>query len=215
MNLTEFALRNNRFTYVVFFCIVALDLSAFLSIPRREDPSLKIPTTVVVAVFPGASAVEIERLVVRPLEDNIKELDDIRKLRATLENWRKILVPSVTGNYVPIDQMARLEFISVPPIIERFNRERSSIVTSWVRAGLNVGKVTAAVAGDIAPSNGRPGFAGPSPARSRARPKASAASAMCSWWPRLASSPFSSSSSKASAAPSSSPPSSRSASAAA
>ena len=111
-----------------------------------------------VAVFPGASAVEIERLVVRPLEDNIKELDDIRKLRATLENWRKILVPSVTGTYVPIDQMARLEFISVPPIIERFNRERSSIVTSWVRAGYNVGKVTAAVAGDIAALKWPPGI---------------------------------------------------------
>ncbi len=86
MKLTEYALKNTRFTLVIFCCFTALGISSFLSIPRREDPTLNFPRTVVVAVFPGASAVEIERLVVRPLEDSIKELDDITKLRATIRD---------------------------------------------------------------------------------------------------------------------------------
>jgi multidrug efflux pump subunit AcrB len=54
---------------------------------------------------------------------------------------------------VPIDQITRLEFSSVPPIIERFNRERSDLVKSQVRAGYHVGKVTAAVGEEIAKLN--------------------------------------------------------------
>ena len=76
--------------------------------------------------------------------------------RATLENWEKIAVPSATGTYVPINQVARLEFSSVPPTIERFNRERSSLVRSQVRTGYNVGKVTAAVGEEIAKLNWPP-----------------------------------------------------------
>jgi multidrug efflux pump subunit AcrB len=83
---------------------------------------------------------------------------------ATLENWQKIAVPSASGAYIPIDQVARLEFSSVPPIIERFNRERSGLVRSQVRAGYNVGKVTAAVGEEIAkltwPAGVRWAFAG-------------------------------------------------------
>ena len=54
---------------------------------------------------------------------------------------------------MPIDQITRLEFSSVPPIIERFNRERSDLVKSQVRAGYHVGKVTAAVGEEIAKLN--------------------------------------------------------------
>jgi multidrug efflux pump subunit AcrB len=91
MKLTEFALRNTRFTFVVFLCIAALGLHAFNTIPRREDPSLDIPTCIVVAIFPGASVTEIERLVVRPLEDSIKELNDIRKIRAAVRDGLVVL----------------------------------------------------------------------------------------------------------------------------
>ncbi|MBI5768916.1 MAG: efflux RND transporter permease subunit [Verrucomicrobia bacterium] len=91
MNLTAFSLKNTRFTFVVFACIAALGLSSFLDIPRREDPLLTLPGSVVVVVFPGASATEIERLVVRPIEDSIKELDDVRKMRAIVKDGVVIL----------------------------------------------------------------------------------------------------------------------------
>src|SRR5690606_32599173 len=70
--------------------------------------------------------------------------------RATLETWPKVLVPSASGAYVPIDQVARLEFVSVPPIIERFNRERASLVRAEVRRGYNVGKATDAISEELA-----------------------------------------------------------------
>ena len=86
MNLTSFSLKNARFTLVIFACVSVLGLSSFLEIPRREDPLLTLPGSAIVVVFPGASAMEIERLVVRPLEDSVKELDDVRKMRALIKD---------------------------------------------------------------------------------------------------------------------------------
>ncbi len=69
---------------------------------------------------------------------------------ANLDTWRSVLVASASGAYVPIDQVARLEFVSVPPVIERYNRERVGLVRADVRNGFNVGKVTTAVREDLA-----------------------------------------------------------------
>ncbi len=91
MKLTEYSLRASRFTFVVFFCIAALGLSSYFEIPRREDPALNLPWTVAVVVLPGASAIEMERLIVRPLEDSIKELSNIRKLRAIIKDGVVVL----------------------------------------------------------------------------------------------------------------------------
>ncbi|MFA5264088.1 MAG: efflux RND transporter permease subunit, partial [Opitutaceae bacterium] len=62
--------------------------------------------------------------------------------RATLDNWNKILVQAASGAYVPIAQVATMEFVSAPPIIQRFNRERSTTIASFVRDGYNVGRLT-------------------------------------------------------------------------
>jgi len=65
-----------------------------------------------------------------------------REERASLENWKRIQVQAASGQYVPIGQVATLEFTSAPPVIQRFNRERSTTVTSYVRTGYNVDRLT-------------------------------------------------------------------------
>ena len=84
--LIVYAVRNAQFTLIVFLCLASVGVSAFLAIPRMEDPELKIPSFSIVAVYPGANAADIEQLVARPLEDSIKELDDIDKLRSTVKD---------------------------------------------------------------------------------------------------------------------------------
>ena len=84
--------------------------------------------------------------------------------RATLENWEKIQVQSVSGSYVPIDHIARLRFESAPPVIQRFNRERSVTVTARVSPGYNVDKLTRQVGAALSraawPTNARWAFGG-------------------------------------------------------
>jgi multidrug efflux pump subunit AcrB len=86
MKITEHAVRHSQFTLVVFLCLAVLGWNAYRTIPRQEDPDIKVPAFFVVAVFPGANAKEIEQLVARPLEDAIKELDDVDKIRSTVRD---------------------------------------------------------------------------------------------------------------------------------
>jgi multidrug efflux pump subunit AcrB len=62
--------------------------------------------------------------------------------RATLAQWPKLQVQSLNGAYVPITQVARIEFESALPVIQRHNRERSITVTAFVRTGYNVNRLT-------------------------------------------------------------------------
>jgi multidrug efflux pump subunit AcrB len=86
MKLTDHAVRNPQFTLIVFACLVALGLTSFRSIPRLEDPALKVPSFSIVAVYPGANATDIEQLVARPLEDAVKELDDVDKIKTVVKD---------------------------------------------------------------------------------------------------------------------------------
>ncbi len=86
MELTEYSVKNRQFTMVVFVALAVLGISSFLAIPRMEDPDLKVPSFSIVTVFPGANATDIEQLVARPLEDALKELDDIDKIRTTVKD---------------------------------------------------------------------------------------------------------------------------------
>lgn len=86
MRITDQALRNPQFTFIIFVLLAALGFTAFKSIPRLEDPDFSVPSFFVVAVYPGANARDIEQLVARPLEDAFKELEDIEKLRSTVKD---------------------------------------------------------------------------------------------------------------------------------
>lgn len=86
MNLTSFSVRNFQFTIVLVLLLAALGFVALKSIPRTEDPQLEFPVFHVIVVSPGNSPEDLERLVARPLEDAIKELDHLTKLGSTIRD---------------------------------------------------------------------------------------------------------------------------------
>ena len=80
MRLWEFAVRRWQFTLVLFALLIAMGWTAFRDIPRSEDPIFPIPVVSIVAIYPGADPVDMERLVVDPIEDAISELDDLKTI---------------------------------------------------------------------------------------------------------------------------------------
>lgn len=84
MSMLEFPIRRYQFTLVIFFCLVALGWFTFSQMPREEDPSFKISGFSIAAIMPGADPKDLERLVVKPMEDRLAELDDVRKMETTV-----------------------------------------------------------------------------------------------------------------------------------
>lgn len=86
MNISAFSVRNRQFMIVLFVALLAMGLYALRTIPRAEDPSFPIPSYSVVAVYPGASPIDIEQLVVDPIEKRVKELDDLKEMHTSIED---------------------------------------------------------------------------------------------------------------------------------
>ena len=84
MTFLEFPIRRYQFTMVAFMCLVAIGLYSFSSIPREEDPSFEISGFDISAVLPGADPKDLERLVTKPLEDRLAELDDLRQMESVV-----------------------------------------------------------------------------------------------------------------------------------
>lgn len=82
-NPTAFFVRRWQFTLVVFALLAALGLNALASTPRSEDPQFPNPAVLVRISAPGAGPLEVEQLIVKPIEDAIDSLDDVKILRAT------------------------------------------------------------------------------------------------------------------------------------
>ena len=84
MSFLEFPIRRYQFTLVAFLCLSVMGWFAFSSVPREEDPSFKIPGFFITTIYPGADPVDLERLVAKPIEDRLAELDDIKKMETTI-----------------------------------------------------------------------------------------------------------------------------------
>ena len=82
MSLLEFPIRRYQFTLIAFACWSRSAGTAFRSIPREEDPYFRSPAFQIAISYPGAEPQDVERLVAKPIEDRLAELDDIKKIES-------------------------------------------------------------------------------------------------------------------------------------
>ena len=73
-NLSAVAVRERSVTLFMILLLMATGAYAFVKLGRAEDPSFTIKTLTVTAVWPGATAHEMQDLVAEPLEKRLQEL---------------------------------------------------------------------------------------------------------------------------------------------
>lgn len=71
---------------VLFVALLATGAFSLITMPRAEDPTFPLPIYSVIAVYPGANPKDLEQLVVDPVEDRLRELDDLRFLHTSIED---------------------------------------------------------------------------------------------------------------------------------
>jgi multidrug efflux pump subunit AcrB len=92
MRVARLAVERPQLTLVLFGMLIAIGLAALRTIPRAEDPSFPMPIYMITAVHPGASPRDLEELVVDPLEDRVRELDDLRDVESTMQDGFSLTV---------------------------------------------------------------------------------------------------------------------------
>ena len=84
MKITEFAVKNYPFTLIVFLLISVIGAFTVINMPRAEDPELNAPIFPVTVIYPGTSPVDIEELVIKPMEKALYGLENIRRLKSII-----------------------------------------------------------------------------------------------------------------------------------
>ena len=82
MNLAEFAIKQRLF--VLFFSVlcVIVGVISYFELGKLEDPTFTVKSAVVVTLYPGASAKEIEQQVTDKIETKLQEMGSMWKLRS-------------------------------------------------------------------------------------------------------------------------------------
>lgn len=92
MRLTSFFVRNYQLTLVVVVMILAVSVITIMKMPRAEDPTMNPPQFPIVIIYPGTSPQDMEELVIKPIEKQISELDDIKEIRTDINDGVAVLV---------------------------------------------------------------------------------------------------------------------------
>jgi multidrug efflux pump subunit AcrB len=86
MNITQFSVRNYQFTLIVFLMLALIGVSSMLNMPRGEDPDTEAPTFSAIILYPGTSPKDMEELVVNPIEKRFNAMDDVKRIRSTIDD---------------------------------------------------------------------------------------------------------------------------------
>ena len=77
MKLTHLALANREFTIVAVTLLLVYGVLGFMGMPRSEDPYMEPPEAQVVVVLPGATPTDLENLILDPIDDAVREVDQV------------------------------------------------------------------------------------------------------------------------------------------
>lgn len=77
MNLTSFAIKNDRITIVIVVILFLVGILAFFNSPKQQDPGFTIRAAVISTRFDGASPERVEQLVTKRIEDKIQEMPEL------------------------------------------------------------------------------------------------------------------------------------------
>ena len=91
MKLPAIAIKNRRFTLIMMLLLIMLGVVSVQNMPRSEDPQFKFPATMIRVVYPGTNPMDMEKLVVDPIEEALNELDDIKVLKSNIEDGLAVI----------------------------------------------------------------------------------------------------------------------------
>ncbi len=128
MWLTRFSLNRPIIVSMLFVALAVYGIISFFSLGASLNPNVAFPVVVVEANYPGASPSEMERLVIKPIEDQIDGIDNLDRMSATAqEGTAEVVVQfklDTNLDYAAIDVQRRVDTARVymptdldPPVV--------------------------------------------------------------------------------------------------
>ena len=104
-NITKYALNNRAVVRLVIAIIIIGGIYSFSVLGKREDSTFTIKSAIVTCIYPGATPEVVEKLVVEPMERELRTLDSIDEISSESHfGYARIMVklePKTKADKVP------------------------------------------------------------------------------------------------------------------
>ena len=95
---TSWAIDNKISVYVLIFIISVFGIINYYTIPKEQFPEIVIPMITINTIYPGTSPIDMENLVTRPLEKNLKSISGVKRITSrSVQDFSAIIVEFRTG----------------------------------------------------------------------------------------------------------------------
>ncbi|NCF63315.1 MAG: AcrB/AcrD/AcrF family protein, partial [Gammaproteobacteria bacterium] len=103
--ITGFSLNNSRTVIMVLLVVILGGISAFIKLPKLEDPYITIREAVVVATYPGMPVEQVERLITRPIEEEIRTIGQVDEIKDSTSKLGESLIHVTIRDEVPSENL--------------------------------------------------------------------------------------------------------------
>jgi len=91
--LSSLAINNKTSVLILTFIIIIMGFYSYVKIPKESFPEVVIPYVYVGTPYPGNSPVDIENLITRPIEKELKSISGIKNIKSTsVQDYSTIVV---------------------------------------------------------------------------------------------------------------------------
>jgi multidrug efflux pump len=144
-SVAKFALKYSILINMLTLAILIFGVISMINMPREEFPAVDFGTTLVVVIYPGVSPAEIEQLIVRKLEVELSDLDDLDYIGATAQEGRAtiqvVFTPAVSSEEA-FDRVSRevakvtdLPSDAMDPVVIRLNMREVNPIAQVALSG--------------------------------------------------------------------------------
>lgn len=91
--LSSLSIKNRTSVVILTFIIVIMGFYSYVTIPKESFPEVVIPTIYIGTPYPGNSPVDMENLITRPIEKELKSISGIKDITSTsVQDYSTIIV---------------------------------------------------------------------------------------------------------------------------
>jgi multidrug efflux pump subunit AcrB len=101
--LVRATIQRVRLTVFLLLLTIVAAAGVFFSQARQEDPEITMRKAQVVVRFPGLSAEQVEQLLIKPVEDEIKTMPEVKSIESTALSGLAIILPELGDEYFDLE----------------------------------------------------------------------------------------------------------------
>jgi HAE1 family hydrophobic/amphiphilic exporter-1 len=139
MWLTRFSIQRPIIVAMFFIGLAVFGSMSYLKLGKNAQPNVAYPIVIVFAGYPGASPAEMERLIIKPIEDQIDGIQNLDQLTATAQDGTAVVIAQfklgTDLDFAAIDVQRRVDTARIfmpsdldPPSVEK-NGAEDAILT--------------------------------------------------------------------------------------